>query len=53
MEEQKGRGLKLSYGGKEKSHKQEELLWSVIRKLPRELITELLCLELSVYFSLL
>ena len=37
-------GLKLSYGGKEKSHIQGEL--------PRELTTELLNLELPVYFNL-
>ena len=36
--EQRGWGfLKLSYGGKEKSHKQEELLWGAIKKLPKEL----------------
>ena len=29
-----------------KSHKQEELLWGTIKKLPKELTTELLCLEL-------
>ena len=39
-------GLKLSYGGKGKSHKQEELLWGAIKKLPKELTTELLYLEL-------
>ena len=43
----KGRGfLKLSCGGKGKSHKQKELLWSAIKKLPKELTTELLYLEL-------
>ena len=46
-------GLKLSYGGKEKSHKQEDLLWGAIKKLPRELTTELLYLELPTFFSLL
>ena len=46
-------GLKLSYGGEGKSHKQEELLWGAIRKLPRKLITELLYLELPACFSLL
>ena len=46
LEEQRGRGfLNLSYGGKRKSHKQE-LLWGAIKKLPKELTTELLCLEL-------
>ena len=35
LEEQKGRSfLKSSYGGKEKSHKQEELLWGAIKKNP-------------------
>ena len=38
--------LKLSYRGKGKSHKQEELLWGVIKKLPKELTTELLYLGL-------
>ena len=38
--------LNLSYRGKEKSHKQEELLWDIIKKLPKELITELHYLEL-------
>ena len=41
--------LNLSYhteGGKGKSHKQEELLWGTIKKLPKELITELHYLEL-------
>ena len=47
LAEQRSRGfLNLSYGVKGKSHKQEELLWGVIKKLPKELITELLCLEL-------
>ena len=47
LEEQRGRGfLNLSYGGKEKSHKQEELLWGAIKKLLKELTTELLYLEL-------
>ena len=47
LEEQRGRGfLNLSYGGKGKSHKQEELLWGAIKKLPKELTTELLYLEL-------
>ena len=46
-------GLKLSYGGKGKSHQQGELLWDVIKKLPRELTTALLYLELHTYFSLL
>ena len=39
-------GLKLSYRGKGVSHKQEELLWGAIKKLPRELTTELVYLEL-------
>ena len=48
LEEQRGRGfLNLSYGGKGKSHKQEErLLRGAIKKLPKELTTELLYLEL-------
>ena len=46
-------GLKLSYGVKRKNHKQEELLWGAIRKLPRKLTTELLYLDLPAYFSLL
>ena len=46
-------GLKLSYRGKGKSHKQKELLWGAIKKPPRELTTELLYLELPTYFSLL
>ena len=50
MEEQRGRGLKLLYGRQGKSHKPEELLWGVKRKLPRELTTEL---ELPAYFNLL
>ena len=42
-----GRGfLNLSYGGKGKSNKQEELLWGAIKKLPKELTTELHYLEL-------
>ena len=42
LEEQRGRGfLNLSYGGKGKSHKQEELLWGAIKTLPKELTTEL------------
>ena len=47
MKEQRGRDfLNLSCGGKGKSHKQEELLWGAIKKLPKELTTELLYLEL-------
>ena len=47
LAEQRSRGfLNLSYGVKGKSHKQEELLWGVIKKLPKELTTELLYLEL-------
>ena len=46
-------GLKLSYGEKGKSHKQEDLLWGAIKNLPKELTTELLYLELPTYFSLL
>ena len=38
--------LNSSYRGKGKSHKQEEVLWGATKKLPKELITELLCLEL-------
>ena len=33
LEEQRGRGLlNLSYGGKGKSHEQEEILWGAIKK---------------------
>ena len=47
LEDQRGRGfLNLSFRGKGKSHKQEELLWGTIKKLPKELTTELLYLEL-------
>ena len=47
LEKQTGRGiLNLSYGGKGKSHKQEELSWGAIKKLPKELTNELLYLEL-------
>ena len=47
LEMQRGRGfLNLSYGGKGKSQKEEELLLSAIKKLPKELTTELLRLEL-------
>ena len=47
LEEQRGRVvLNLSYKGKGKSDKQEELLWGAIKKLPKELATELLYLEL-------
>ena len=48
LKEQRGRGFfNLLYGMKGKSHKQEELLWNVaIKKLPKELTTELLYLEL-------
>ena len=49
LEGQRGKGfLNLSYRGKGKSHKQEELLWGTIKKLHRELITELLYLELPI-----
>ena len=47
LEEQRDRSfLKLSYGGKGKSHRQEALLWGAIKKLPKELTSELLYLEL-------
>ena len=47
MEDQKGRGFKnLSNGGKGKSYKQKKLLWGVIKKLLKELTTELFYLEL-------
>ena len=47
LEMQRGRDfLNLSYGGKGKSRKEEELLLGVIKKLPKELTTELLRLEL-------
>ena len=38
--------LKVSYRGREKSHKREELLWANIKKLLKELTTKLLYLEL-------
>ena len=47
-----GGELKLSYGGKGESHKQEDF-WGATKKLHRELTTELLYLELPTYFSLL
>ena len=43
--------LNLSYRGKGKSHKQEELLWGAIKKLPKELTTELLYLELPTILA--
>ena len=43
--------LQLSYGGKGKSHKQEEFLSGAIKKLPKELTTELLYLELPTITS--
>ena len=47
LETQRGRGFKnLSYGGKGKSHKEEELLLGGIKKVPKELTIELLRLEL-------
>ena len=46
-------GSKLSFWGKGKSHKQEDLLRVAIKKLPRELTTDILNLELPTYFSLL
>ena len=46
-------GLKLSYGRKGKRRTQEKLLWGAIKKLPMELTTELLYLELPTYFSFL
>ena len=46
LQEQRGKGFfNLSYRGKGKSHKQE-LLWGAIKKLPKELTTELHYLEL-------
>ena len=45
-------GLKLSHGGKGKSHNQEDLLWGAIKKLPSELTPELIYLELRTYVSL-
>ena len=49
LEEQRGRGfLNLLYRGKGKRLKQEELLWGTIKKLPWELTTELLYLELPI-----
>ena len=51
LEEERGSGfLNLSYGGKGKSHKQE-LLWGAIKKLPKELTTELHCLELPAILA--
>ena len=48
LDEQKVRGFfnLLCGGEKGKSHKQEELLWGAIKKVPKELTTELLYLEL-------
>ena len=47
LEEQRGRVfLNLSYAGRGKSHKQEELLWGAMKKIPKELTTELLHLKL-------
>ena len=46
-------GLNLLYKGKGKSQKQEVFMGRHKKKLPRELTTELLYLELSTYFSLL
>ena len=43
LKEQKGF---FEFREKGKSHKQEELLWDIIKKLPKELITELHYLEL-------
>ena len=44
--------LKLSYGGKGKSHKQEEeFLWDAMKKLPKEFTTELLYLKLPTISS--
>ena len=46
--DQRGSGfLKLSYGEKGKSHKQEEFLWGAVKKLPKQLTTELLYLGLT------
>ena len=39
----------LSYKGKGKRHKHEDILWGAIKKLPRKLTTELLYLELPSY----
>ena len=47
LEEQRDRGfLNLSHGEKGKSHKQDERFWGAIKKLPKELTTEVLYLEL-------
>ena len=43
----------LKFEGWEKSYKHEDLLWGAIKKLPKELTTELLYLELPTNFSLL
>ena len=52
LEEQIDRSLlNLSYGGKGKSQKLEELLRGAIKKLPKELTTELLYLELSTILA--
>ena len=46
LEEQRSRGfLNLPYVGKGKSHKQK-LLWETIKKLSKDMTTELHCLEL-------
>ena len=42
-------GGQLSYEGKGKSHKQEDILWDAIKKLRRKLTAELLFLELPSY----
>ena len=52
LEEQRGRGFNVIIQKKGKSKKKEELLWGAIKKLPRELITELY-VESPTYFSLL
>ena len=48
LEEQRGRAeqyrfflFNLSFGGKGKRHKEEEILWGAIKKLAKELTTEL------------
>ena len=52
LEEQRSRGfLNLPYVGKGKSHKQE-LLWGTIKKLPKDMTTELHCLELPTISAL-
>ena len=53
LEEQRGRGFKVIIQREREKPQKEELLWGAIEKLPRELVTELLYLELPAYLILL